>query len=69
MAESDAALTLCVVPAKSHGVDDRSPGETRRSAQDEKIDRKPGRITNFGASPIGSTAAGGESHKEMNSEF
>ena len=28
MAESDAALILCVVPAKSHGVDDRSAGET-----------------------------------------
>ena len=37
-----------------HGVDDRSLGETRRSAQ--KLKRavgKPGRITNFDAGPIG----------------
>ena len=38
---ADAALLLCVVPPKSHGVDDRSPGETRRSAQKlERVDGK-----------------------------
>ena len=57
MGLADAALLLCGVPPKSHGVDDRSPGQTRRSAQKlEKLDGKPGRITNFGAGPIGSTA-------------
>ena len=67
---ADAALLLCGVPPKSHGVDDRSPGQTRRSAQKlKKLNGKPGRITNFGAGPIGSTAAGGESHTEMNSKF
>ena len=30
---ADAALLLCGVSPKSHGVDDRSPGQTRRSAQ------------------------------------
>ena len=64
---ADAALLLYEVPPKSHGVDDRSPGQTRRSAQKlEKLDGKPGRITNFGAGPIASTAAGGESHTETN---
>ena len=67
---ADAALLLYEVPPKSHGVDDRSPGQTRRSAQKlEKLDGKPGRITNFGAGPIASTAAGGESHTETNPNF
>ena len=45
---ADAALLLCGVPPKSHGVDDRSLGQTRRSAHKlKKLDGKPGRITNF----------------------
>ena len=32
---ADTALLLCGVLPKSHGVDDRSPGQTRTSAQSE----------------------------------
>ena len=67
---ADTALLLCGVLPKSHGVDDRSPGQTRRLAQKLKeLDWQTCRETNFGAGPIDPTAAGIESHKEMNSEF